>query len=88
MSIPYGGSFLLEAPPDVFTPEDFTAEHRAIARTTDDFWTREVAPNVEAIQQQDFAVLKRTLRKSAEMGLVSVLLGENTVAWIWIWSLR
>jgi len=77
MPIPYGGSFLLEAPPDVFTPEDFTAEHRAIAKTTDDFWTREVAPNVEAIQNQDFDVLKRTLRKSAELGLVGVLLSEE-----------
>jgi len=77
MAIPYGGSFLLEAPPDVFTPEDFTAEHRAIAKTTDDFWTHEVAPNVEAIQQQDFDVLKRAVRKSAELGLVGVLLAEE-----------
>ena len=77
MPNPYGGSFLLEAPPDVFTPEDFTAEHRAIAKTTDDFWTREVAPNVEAIQQQDFDVLKRTLRKAAELGLVGALLPEQ-----------
>ena len=68
---------MLEAPPDVFTPEDFTAEHRAIAKTTEDFWMREVAPNLEAIQNQDFAVLKRTLRKSAELGLVGVLLPER-----------
>ena len=33
--------------------------------------------NVEVIQQQDFEVLKRTLRKSAELGLVGVLLGEE-----------
>jgi alkylation response protein AidB-like acyl-CoA dehydrogenase len=68
---------LLEAPPDVFTPEDFTAEHRAIAKATEDFWTREVEPNLDAIQQQDFAVLKRTLRKSAELGLAGVLLPER-----------
>ena len=68
---------MLEAPPNVFTPEDFTAEHRAIAKATEDFWTREVEPNLEAIQQQDFAVLKRTLRKSAELGLVGVLLPER-----------
>jgi alkylation response protein AidB-like acyl-CoA dehydrogenase len=67
---------LLEAPPDVFTPEDFTAEHRAIAKTTEDFWTREVEINLEAIQHQDFAILKRTLRKSADLGLVGVLLPE------------
>ncbi len=77
MSTPYGGSFLLDAPPDVFTPEDFTAEHRAIAKATEDFWTREVEPNLESIQHQDFDVLKRTLRKSAELGLVAVLVPER-----------
>jgi len=77
MSTPFGGSFLLDASPDIFTPEDFTAEHRAIARATDDFWTREVEPSLEAIQHQDFDVLKRTLRKSAELGLVGVLLPEQ-----------
>ncbi len=41
-----GGSFLLEptASDEIFTPEDFTDEHRAIARTTEEFWTKEVAP--------------------------------------------
>ena len=34
---------------------------------------REVVPNLDAIQHQDFAVLKRTLRKSAELGLVAAL---------------
>jgi alkylation response protein AidB-like acyl-CoA dehydrogenase len=77
MSNPFGGSFLLDAVPDVFTPEDFTAEHRAIARATEDFWIGEVEPNLEAIQQQDFAVLKRTLRKAAELGLVGVLVPER-----------
>jgi alkylation response protein AidB-like acyl-CoA dehydrogenase len=68
---------LLDTPPGVFTPEDFTPEHRAIAKATEDFWTREVEPNLDAIQQQDFEVLKRTLRKSAELGLVGVLLPEQ-----------
>ena len=68
---------MLDSPPDVFTPEDFTAEHRAIAKATEDFWTREVEPNLEAIQHQDFDVLKRTLRKSAELGLIGVLLPER-----------
>ena len=41
-----GGSFLLASttPDEVFTPEDFTEEHRAIARTTEEFWNKEVAP--------------------------------------------
>src|SRR5512142_1325702 len=77
MSTPFGGSFLLDSPADIFTPEDFTAEHRAIAKAAQDFWTREVEPNLEAIQHQDFDVLKRTLRKSAELGLVGVLVPER-----------
>jgi alkylation response protein AidB-like acyl-CoA dehydrogenase len=77
MSTSFGGSFLSNPPPDIFTPEDFTAEHRAIAKATEDFWTREVEPNLEAIQRQDFDVLKRTLRKAADLGLVGVLLPER-----------
>jgi alkylation response protein AidB-like acyl-CoA dehydrogenase len=77
MSTSFGGSFLLNPPPDIFTPEDFTTEHRAIAKATEDFWTREVEPNLEAIQRQDFDVLKRTLRKAADLGLVGVLLPER-----------
>ena len=47
-----GGSFLIEdrTPEEVFTPEDFTAEHRAIARTAQEFLKREVEPHVEEIQ--------------------------------------
>jgi alkylation response protein AidB-like acyl-CoA dehydrogenase len=77
MSTPFGGSFLLDSPADIFTPEDFTAEHRAIAKAAQDFWTREVEPHLEAIQHQDFDVLKRTLRKSAGLGLVGVLVPER-----------
>ena len=74
---PFGGSFLLDTPTDIFTPEDFTAEHRAIAKATGDFWTREVEPNLEAIQHQNFDVLRRTLRKAAELGLVGVSVPER-----------
>ena len=43
-----GGGFLIEqaSPDDIFTPEDFTDEHRAIAKTTDDFWKNEVVPHL------------------------------------------
>ena len=40
-------------PTEIFTPEDFTDEHRAIGDTTDEFWNKEVAPHLEAIQHQD-----------------------------------
>src|SRR5580692_365139 len=74
-----GGSFLIEPtlPAEVFTPEDFTDEHRAIARTTEEFWTKEIAPNVEAIQHQEPGVAVAVLRKAGEIGLTSVHLPEK-----------
>ena len=74
-----GGSFLIESslPEEIFTPEDFSEEHRAIARTTDEFYTNEVAPNVEAIQHHEPGVAVGVLRKSAELGLTSVDLPEK-----------
>jgi len=74
-----GGEFLLRATSagDVFTPEDFTEEHRAIARTTEEFWQSEVAPKLEAIQHQEAGVAIGVLRKSAELGLTSVVIPEE-----------
>ena len=74
-----GGSFLLETatPQEVFTPEDFTDEHRAIGRTTEDFWNKEVAPNVEAIQHHEPGLAISVLRKSGQLGLTAVILPEK-----------
>src|SRR6204780_1872842 len=74
-----GGEFLLESqtPEQIFTPEDFTEEHRAIAKTTEEFWNQEIAPHLDEIQHQQFDVLKRFLRKSAELGLTAVFLPEE-----------
>src|SRR6267378_1706861 len=74
-----GGSFLFEttAPDEIFTPEDFTDEHRAIARTTDEFWNKEVAPNIDAIQHQEPGLAISILRKSGQLGLTAVILPEK-----------
>jgi alkylation response protein AidB-like acyl-CoA dehydrogenase len=74
-----GGTFLLSSdPPErIFTPEDFTEEHRAIAKTTDEFWNQEVVPHLEEIRNQHFDVLKKVLRKSAALGLTAVFLPEE-----------
>ncbi len=73
----YGGSFLLEKPVQVFIPEDFTPEHRAIAKTTEEFFKREVEPNLEAILHQDFSRLRQVLQRSAELGLVATMVPEE-----------
>jgi alkylation response protein AidB-like acyl-CoA dehydrogenase len=74
-----GGSFLIESytPADVFTPEDYNEEHRAIARTTDEFFAREIAPNLERIQHQEPGVAVGILRKSAALGLTAVSVPEE-----------
>jgi alkylation response protein AidB-like acyl-CoA dehydrogenase len=74
-----GGSFLLEpsTPAEIFTPEDFTDEHRAIARTTEEFFAKEVAPNVDAIQHQEPGLAISILRKSAQLGLTGVIIPEK-----------
>jgi len=74
-----GGSFLIEptTPEQCYSPEDFTEEHRAIARTTEEFWTKEIAPNLDAIQHQEPGVAVSVLRKAGELGLIAVVLPEK-----------
>jgi alkylation response protein AidB-like acyl-CoA dehydrogenase len=74
-----GGAFLLEdrAPEDIFTFEDLSDEHLAIARTVDQFWANEVEPNLEAIRQHQPGLALSILRKSAELGLAAIVIPEE-----------
>ena len=74
-----GGSFLIEdhAANEVLTPADLTEEHRAIARTTREFFEREVAPNADAIQHGDRDLAVAILRKAAALGLEAILTPER-----------
>jgi butyryl-CoA dehydrogenase len=69
-----GGGFLIEdcAPRDVFTPEDFTDEHRQIAKTATEFTLNEVLPVAAEIEAKNFEVTKGLLRKAGELGLMGV----------------
>src|ERR1041385_8415893 len=74
-----GGAFLIEdrAPAEVFTPEDLSEEHRAIARTVEEFWAKEVEPNLEAIHHHEPGVARGILRKAAELGLTGIMIPEK-----------
>ncbi len=74
-----GGSFLIEdrSPQEIFTPEDLTEEHRAIARAAAEFYKNEVEPNLEAIQHGDHDLAVRILRQSAAIGLVAITTPER-----------
>ena len=73
-----GGAFLIEerTPQEIFTPEDLTEEHRAIARAADEFWNKEVAPRLDAIDHGDHDAAVAVLKKSAELGLTAILTPE------------
>ncbi|HZQ96726.1 MAG TPA: acyl-CoA dehydrogenase family protein [Candidatus Sulfotelmatobacter sp.] len=73
-----GGSFLLETrqPGEVFTPEDFSEQHRMIGQTTEEFAVNEILPNVEKIEHKDFSVTRDLLKKAGELGLSSVEIPE------------
>ena len=74
-----GGAFLIEdrSPDEIFTPEDLTEEHLAIAHTVDEFWVNEVEPHLEDIRQQKPGVALSLLRKSAELGLTAIPIPEE-----------
>jgi butyryl-CoA dehydrogenase len=69
-----GGGFLIEeiGPGEVFTPEDFTDEHRQIARTTAGFAANEVMPLAAEIEAKNFDVTRRLLRQAGDLGLMAV----------------
>ena len=74
-----GGSFLLtETQPDhVFSPEDFTEEHRMIAQTTQEYIEKEVVPNSARIEEKDYELQRQLLQKAGELGLLSASVPEE-----------
>ena len=50
-----GGEFLITdvAPEDVFTPEDFTDEHKMILETAKEFVEKEIHPNIDRLEEKD-----------------------------------
>ena len=73
-----GGSFLLESrqPDEIFTPEDFSEQHRLIGQTAEEFAVNEIVPNIEKIEHKDFSVTRDLLKKAGELGLSAVEIPE------------
>jgi alkylation response protein AidB-like acyl-CoA dehydrogenase len=69
-----GGSFLIEAcpPENVFTPEDFTEQHKLIAHTAEEFAVNEILPNIEKMEHKDFSVTRELVKKAGDLGLSAV----------------
>jgi alkylation response protein AidB-like acyl-CoA dehydrogenase len=74
-----GGSFLIEerAPEEIFTPEDFTEEHRMIADTTRQFVDNEVVPRIDELEKHDWDLARNLVREAADLGLIGANIPEE-----------
>jgi alkylation response protein AidB-like acyl-CoA dehydrogenase len=72
-----GGEFLIADTAEIFTPEDFTEEHRMIADTTREFVDNEVRPNLEAMEKHAWEVARELLQKAGELGLIGSTIPEE-----------
>lgn len=74
-----GGEFLITdvAPDEVFTPEDFTDEHKMIYETGKDFIEKEVTPLVDRLEEKDHDLVLELLGKAGELGLLSTDIPEE-----------
>ncbi|HXL81395.1 MAG TPA: acyl-CoA dehydrogenase family protein [Pyrinomonadaceae bacterium] len=74
-----GGAFLIEerTTEDIFTPEDFTEEHRMIAETTRQFIDNEVAPHIDDLEHHDWKLARDLVKKAADLGLIGANIPEE-----------
>jgi len=74
-----GGSFLIEdvALDRVFTPEDYTDEHKMIAKTAEDYVENEVLPVVEKLENHEFDISVKLLKEAGSLGLLGADVPEE-----------
>jgi alkylation response protein AidB-like acyl-CoA dehydrogenase len=74
-----GGQFLVEdgRVEETFIPEEFTEEHKLIAKTASDFMEKEVLPYDNEIEKKNLDLLKKLLKKSAEYGFTGAEISEK-----------
>ncbi|MCP4666728.1 MAG: acyl-CoA dehydrogenase [Deltaproteobacteria bacterium] len=74
-----GGEFLVSpvSPGEVFTPEDFTDEHRMILETALDFVGKEIAPQADKLEEKDHDLVLGILAKAGELGLIGTDVPEE-----------
>src|SRR5919205_953198 len=74
-----GGSFLIEerTTDEIFTPEDFSEEHRMIAETTRQFIDNEVIPHLDELEKHDWKLARELVHKAADLGLIGANIPEE-----------
>ena len=74
-----GGEFLIvdRDSSEIFTPEDFTEEHKMIGETTKEVVDNEVVPNLERMENHEWQVAKDLVKKVGELGLFGANIPEE-----------
>lgn len=77
--LPKGGSFLLSQtdPADIFTPEDFTDEHKMIFRTALGYVNDKVLPVMDDLENKKEGLNKELLLGCGELGLLGLEVPEE-----------
>ncbi len=73
-----GGEFLITdaLPEEIFTPEDFTNEHRLIGKSAEEFALGEIDPRREELEELNPELIKTLLRKAGDLGFLSADIPE------------
>jgi alkylation response protein AidB-like acyl-CoA dehydrogenase len=74
-----GGEFLISESDAtaVFTPEDFTEEHRMIGETCRQYIDNEVVPNLPVLEGHAWEVARDLLKKAGDLGLLGANIPEE-----------
>ena len=74
-----GGEFLIAeaTPEEVFTPEDFTDEHRMIMDMAKDFVEKEIRPIDDQLEEKNKELTLSLLAKAGELGLLGTDIPEE-----------
>lgn len=74
-----GGEFIIKKTmtSEIFTPEEWTEEHKMIAQMCNDFITQEVLPIVERIDKMEEGLMPSILEKAGELGLLGLSIPED-----------
>ena len=73
------GEFLVReiTPAEIFIPEEFNEEQLMIAQTCRDFLQTELYPIVDKLDAPDIILMRDTLKKAGELGLMGIAIPEE-----------
>ncbi len=74
-----GGEFIIKdtEPETVFTPEDISEEQKMMMETARDFVDKEIIPNVEEIDKQNFDLVIQKFELAGELGLLGTAVPDE-----------